>query len=587
MQRYVLSCRNVDCGPLEEASERKGLIMRGKKEAWSVAFFVALMLTGCGGGGGGGGSAATSSVVTTGKAYYVDAAVSGVGYICGSQKQKSVTAADGEFVFEKGSGCTFYLGEMKLREVEASSLENGGTVYETDEKIARVLQSLDSDGDPENGIVIDDGLVNRLSVVGYDQIPRGDDALEDFLQIIAENGGTVVSKEHAKAHMLQNLLAGRTLYLLRYDSVRSEKRPSGWKTVRIDFDDSSVTWHDETIAETFAYTIDTVGNIVLLSDDEYGGRTLWTPIEITKDHLKLCEDKECGLYLFYDEDRAEAFIKGLITHPGSVTMIDIKGLDDNVKETSGLAYIDGRLFTINDSGGSNVVYEIDAKAGDILRTVTIKDAANVDWESLAFDGSYLYIADIGNNQGNRKDLKIYKVAKKEILENDTADAEIISFSYADQNRFDYDSFTTPYDAEALVAYEGNLYVFTKNWQDYTTHIYKIPNDPGSYEAFSVDKRSLDILVTGASIDSKSSTIALVGYTNPHEASRTFKSAVVKLSGFLDERFFSGRMEEYEISGGQFEALSFKISPELYVSAEGVTSGFFDSPAKLYEIRMEK
>ena len=37
---------------------------------------------------------------------------------------------------------------------------------------------------------------------------------------------------------------------------------------------------------------------------------------------------------------------------------------------------------------------------------------NTDWEEISQDKDFIYIGDIGNNSGNRDDLKIYRAGKK-------------------------------------------------------------------------------------------------------------------------------------------------------------------------------
>ncbi len=81
----------------------------------------------------------------------------------------------------------------------------------------------------------------------------------------------------------------------------------------------------------------------------------------------------------------------------------------DIAETSGLVFFDNRLITHNDSGGMNALYEINTGTGNISRTVTIQNATNVDWEDICTDNDYIYIGDFGNNNGNRTNLKIYKV----------------------------------------------------------------------------------------------------------------------------------------------------------------------------------
>ncbi len=269
--------------------------------------------------------------------------------------------------------------------------------------------------------------------------------------------------------------------------------------------------------------------------------------------------------------------------PVSLTLLSV--LSDDVRETSGLANVNGKIYTHNDSGGSNLLYEINAATGDVIRSITINGATNVDWEDLACDDTHLYIADIGNNLGSRTDLKIYKILKSDLDTNNMVNAETIAFSYADQTKFIYDNFTTPYDAEALIAYNGQLYIFTKNWADYTSKVYSIPTVPGNYEVTSVGEKVLDVMVTGADSDEEGSSVALVGYTNPYDKDTQFKSMIVKLSAFAGNNFFSGSIAEHEIENsqvvGQVEAILFNTSSEFYLTAEGVTVISVEYPPKLY------
>ncbi len=187
-------------------------------------------------------------------------------------------------------------------------------------------------------------------------------------------------------------------------------------------------------------------------------------------------------------------------------------LSPKLKESSGLAVIEGRLFTHNDSGGSATIYEID-HFGQIVRSVEIAGATNVDWEDLAQDESYLYIADIGNNSGDRKDLKIYKIAKEKLLTEERVTCETISFHYEDQTAFDPAPFKTAYDAEALIAYGNKLYIFTKNWLTKETTIYALPKEQGSYTAGKVQSYPLGFLVTSATYNDKAERLILTGYSS--------------------------------------------------------------------------
>ncbi len=139
--------------------------------------------------------------VATGIAYYIDSAVSGVNYKCGSRE--GITGDNGSFTFEVGSSCTFYLGDMKLRDVNAGLLVNGENVYETDVKIARILQSLDSDGDPKNGITIEAATVQALADEDITLLPTSEADMDKMLAVIAANNteGKTFSEEEAQDHL--------------------------------------------------------------------------------------------------------------------------------------------------------------------------------------------------------------------------------------------------------------------------------------------------------------------------------------------------------------------------------------------------
>ena len=123
----------------------------------SLSLLTMLSLVGCGSSGSGSSD--------TGTGYYVDSFVEGVDYACGSQTGK--TSSSGKFIFEKDKGCTFSLAGVKLRDVPANQLKDGGKVFEDDKDVARFLQSLDNDGNPGNGIFIHnnvhDGLPKALA----------------------------------------------------------------------------------------------------------------------------------------------------------------------------------------------------------------------------------------------------------------------------------------------------------------------------------------------------------------------------------------------------------------------------------------
>ncbi|MEZ5196754.1 MAG: hypothetical protein R2764_10220 [Bacteroidales bacterium] len=132
-----------------------------------------------------------------------------------------------------------------------------------------------------------------------------------------------------------------------------------------------------------------------------------------------------------------------------VTPQVITTLSELINETSGLANLNGELWTHNDSGDESVIYQLDPANGNILRIVEIMNTANEDWEDITYDENYLYIGDIGNNDGDRTDLRIYKVSRAAIAASDQVYAEIIQYSYSDQTSWEPNHNNHNFDCEAL------------------------------------------------------------------------------------------------------------------------------------------
>ena len=154
-----------------------------------LCFFMALatgFLVACGGGGGGGVDNG-GGVVSTFPAYLVDAPVEGAEYSGPTRPVKDVTGKDGEFeasegVFEFSVGATT-LGSVRLSSSSAVTPADFIGV-DTDAKaitIARIMQALDFDGDPQNGISISQSaregltvdLFARLTVTGAISVTLG------------------------------------------------------------------------------------------------------------------------------------------------------------------------------------------------------------------------------------------------------------------------------------------------------------------------------------------------------------------------------------------------------------------------------
>lgn len=225
-------------------------------------------------------------------------------------------------------------------------------------------------------------------------------------------------------------------------------------------------------------------------------------------------------------------------------------LPNSLSESSGAIFFNNKLIIHNDSGGGNKLYELDTISGNITRSVTISNAINIDWEDMTQDSTSIYVGDIGNNvSGNRKDLKIYKINKREYLNNVSVSADVISYSYADQTDYKPQaSNKTIWDAEALVSFNGEyLIVFTKNWVDKVTKGYMIPKKPGSYSVLPLQNTlKARGLVTGGTFNNQTKKLYLVGYT------RFLKPLVWESSGFINNDVFAGKTKRTKLASIHFE-----------------------------------
>ncbi|AKA36152.1 hypothetical protein [Flagellimonas lutaonensis] len=236
-------------------------------------------------------------------------------------------------------------------------------------------------------------------------------------------------------------------------------------------------------------------------------------------------------------------------------------LPQQIFETSGLIYYDGKLITHNDSGNLAQLYELDTVSLEITRTVTIENATNVDWEDIAQDDAYIYVGDIGNNNGDRQNLAVLKIAKQDYYTSDTVVAERIDFFYEDQEDFT----TTPnsdWDAEALFVLGEDLVILTKQWQAQGAVAYRIPKFPGAFLAERLGSYPVNGLVTGATFDPQSNELYLVGYN------QFLAPFFMFFDGVGEQDIFSGEVKKTNLNVGfaQIEAIE-KVDSLFYATSE--------------------
>ena len=219
-----------------------------------------------------------------------------------------------------------------------------------------------------------------------------------------------------------------------------------------------------------------------------------------------------------------------------------------IKESSGVEMAGaGGFWSFNDSNGSTDLYRFDG-SGKLLQTLNIENAENNDWEDIAKDESgNLYVGDFGNNENDRKNLRVYKLLKEDLDQNSNViTAKKIKFSFSDQTDFPPNFDSRFFDVESMFAKGDYLYLLTKDRSVPfvgKTRLYRLPNEPGEHVAEYLDEFFTHTdknkgAITAADISPDGSSIVLLS----NEAIWLFKNITGEdffWSSGTSMRFFEG------------------------------------------------
>jgi len=258
-------------------------------------------------------------------------------------------------------------------------------------------------------------------------------------------------------------------------------------------------------------------------------------------------------------------------------------LSTTLNETSGLIWWKNRIWSHNDSGNDPAFYAMKVNSNAVTATISVTNATNVDWEDIAQDDSFIYIGDFGNNaQGNRTDLKIYKIAKADVEAGNSVSATVINFSYNDQTDFTpKGNNNTNYDCEALIAYGDSLFLFSKDWVDNKTRLYKLPKTPGTFQAVNIGELNVQGLITGAEIIADKKVIVLTGYN------AGVSPFIYLLYDFNGNNFLGANKRKVGLNESftQVEGICAKSPTAFFVSNEKLSQIFINTPAKLQQLNL--
>jgi len=248
-------------------------------------------------------------------------------------------------------------------------------------------------------------------------------------------------------------------------------------------------------------------------------------------------------------------------------------LSKKIDETSGLEIINGQFITHNDSGGDPKLYYLDKK-GKIVFERTLEGVKNNDWEDITKDDQFIYVANMGNNFDNRKNLSIVKTP----IDPSSNKAELIEFIYPEQVDFTTGYLQSQYDAEALITIDDYLIILTKNKLKKITEIYALPKIAGKYEAKKIGSLNTQSIITGGDYDPETKLLALTGTLIFNEY------YILKIQDFDLEIKEDYKIDMYEIPIGktQVEAIKIIDSNTFWITSEDEESS---SSARLMKIKL--
>jgi hypothetical protein len=207
-----------------------------------------------------------------------------------------------------------------------------------------------------------------------------------------------------------------------------------------------------------------------------------------------------------------------------------------------------RLFAIDSEGkvifpGWMDVYgELAVEGKQQWQGHSIRVAANIDWEDIAVDEEFLYVADMGNNGNARRDLGVYVIPElNPRAVGETRALKFLPIRFPDQDNFPGERWH--YDSEAIFVFEDNLYFISKH---------RKPGEIAGYESgavlYRLDTRYTDkfnileqvdthdaiTLATAADLSPDGNRLAVLSYQQlwifdkPGQGDQFFSSKTYKL-----------------------------------------------------------
>ena len=214
-----------------------------------------------------------------------------------------------------------------------------------------------------------------------------------------------------------------------------------------------------------------------------------------------------------------------------------------INEMSGLVKsrrFDDVYWTHNDSGDTARLFAVNGQgkvifprflAGDYHAEVVEKgkqewpglrvlNASNIDWEDIAIDEDFIYIADLGNNGNARRDLGVYVLYEPTPFGvEQSRTLKYLPVRYPAQTNFPAEKWH--YDSEAMFTFGGKLYFLSKNRKpgkiaefEPGTTLFRLDTEKTNEANIlkEVDQHDDIFIVTAAEVSPDGNHLAILCYT---------------------------------------------------------------------------
>jgi hypothetical protein len=261
---------------------------------------------------------------------------------------------------------------------------------------------------------------------------------------------------------------------------------------------------------------------------------------------------------------------------------EIGKVPKQIKEASGLEITNGKNFWTHNDGGVPMLFCLDS-VGNLKRTLQLNHP-NSGWEDLTLDSDgTLYVGAFGNNNNDKKSLKIYIVPNPDNISEKVYNAGTIEYTYEDQHSYPAPASMKNFDVDAFTAMGDSLYLFTKNrTSPFTgyTKVYALPQKPGKYTAQLIDSiyvgngNMMDSWVTAADLSPDGKTLALLSH-----------QYIWIIKDFPGTQFSKGKVIRMDLNHLSHKAgLAFKDNSTVYIVDEleyNILGG------KVYQLHLDK